>query len=238
MNTQYAQDRPVGQRERRHHLHARRVGPDDRGHDDGGEPDDGRPRQRVPVRQNMQGPIRMMAEQTGGMAADQHERLEGQPRPDRGGLLQLLLARLPQRARGRRPAAPDRGLGQAQGPDRAHAHELRREVRRDADRRGGRREPAATRAPTTRSRPASPSATRSPTTGRTTCLPVRDLGADRQARAGAVRRPVRGAVLRLLRGAATPRATSPTCRSSGSRCSIPAKDFDAAQRKDFYYDAS
>ncbi len=58
------------------------------------------------VRQNMQGPIRTMAEETGGIAVDQQQRLEVEPRPGRGGLLQLLLARLPQRARRGGPAAP------------------------------------------------------------------------------------------------------------------------------------
>ena len=62
------------------------------------EDEQGRPHREFSQRQNMQGPIRMMAEETGGNGGDQHQRLEVEPGRDRGGLLQLLLPGLPQRA--------------------------------------------------------------------------------------------------------------------------------------------
>ena len=187
------------------------------------------------MRQNTQAPLQMMAEQTGGTRGRQHERLEGQPRRAREGLLQLLLDRLPNDPRGRRPAPLGRGAGRSArgsgcGPARASS--------RSRSRRG--RPRRSSRASTIR---ASDNPLERQPVGRGSEalrpgeLPPAgpDRGPDRQARAGSVRRSVRGPVLRLLRGSRRLGKQS-DLQVQRQAVSVPAKDFTGAQQKDFYYD--
>ncbi len=93
------QDRPGRQRQRRHDLHARRLGPDDRRRDVGRHQDQqGRAHLRVHAAPEHAGPDPDDGRGDGRHGGGQHERLEVEPRRDRRGLLQLLLPGLPQRA--------------------------------------------------------------------------------------------------------------------------------------------
>ena len=220
MNCALRQDRPGRQRQRRHDLGARRVGPQDGRHDLRREPHDGRARQRLHVAdQNMQGPIQMMAEETGGLAAintnDWKSNLDQIARR----LLQLLLARLPAGQGRVDRGAHDRGHRQEQGPDGPDADELRREVGRDADGRGGRREPAL---PAHRQSARHQRVDRRRQALRQRELPAAgpDRGPDRQARARSLRATSTRATSSSTSSCSTSRASSRTSRSSArrSRC--------------------
>ncbi len=97
------QDRPVGQRQRRDDLHARRLGPDDERRDVRRlARATGSPRRRVPDAAEHAGPHQDDGGGDRRQGDRELERLEGGPGLDRRGLLELLLDRLPQLARASR----------------------------------------------------------------------------------------------------------------------------------------